>query len=267
MVESLLEWVALTFFILVFHNTFFEPVSKNCGKQPISIWIIGVFLCQYTVPILLFGFGTGAFHNRHFQFLGKVIIGVFGITFFVWNVLGSVWIMEDMFGSDKCLTPFQFVSLLYVNVCLYAIYVAAINWLYQHFLSIYKTKELGERLEQIYKDPKKAKRQSAKRILRKFKTVIETTPLLDIEQKIMDLYCTEVAETECPDRTCGICINEFALGDKITRVQCDHLFHPECIENWYRVKPTCPFCKKPFREELLRIYLEKCSEPNGEQKA
>ena len=39
---------------------------------------------------------------------------------------------------------------------------------------------------------------------------------------------------------CAICFN--SNTDYIT--PCNHHFHKECIEKWYKVKPTCPLCRQ-----------------------
>ena len=39
---------------------------------------------------------------------------------------------------------------------------------------------------------------------------------------------------------CAICFN--SNTDYMT--PCNHHFHKECIEKWYKVKPTCPLCRQ-----------------------
>ena len=42
---------------------------------------------------------------------------------------------------------------------------------------------------------------------------------------------------------CGICLEIFSIGDKISYLPCFHFFHSSCIKSWIRIKNKCPFCK------------------------
>eukprot|EP01022_Parablepharisma_sp_SALTPOND_P000860 TRINITY_DN105157_c1_g1_i1.p1 TRINITY_DN105157_c1_g1~~TRINITY_DN105157_c1_g1_i1.p1 ORF type:complete len:366 (-),score=40.30 TRINITY_DN105157_c1_g1_i1:802-1806(-) len=45
--------------------------------------------------------------------------------------------------------------------------------------------------------------------------------------------------------TCCICLRE--LKDTVGKIDCGHMFCPECIECWSDQATYCPLCKKPFR--------------------
>lgn len=50
------------------------------------------------------------------------------------------------------------------------------------------------------------------------------------------------------ERTCAICIEEFAQGDKLRQLPCQHEFHTECIIPWLTERhPCCPLCKSNVR--------------------
>ncbi|KAK6152652.1 hypothetical protein DH2020_012291 [Rehmannia glutinosa] len=42
---------------------------------------------------------------------------------------------------------------------------------------------------------------------------------------------------------CAICKDEFAVGEKMTKMPCCHLYHGECILGWLRIRNTCPVCR------------------------
>ncbi|BAE63405.1 hypothetical protein F9C07_11964 [Aspergillus flavus] len=51
--------------------------------------------------------------------------------------------------------------------------------------------------------------------------------------------------------TCSICLDKVRKKDPIHTLQCHHVFHRECLENWFLgFHNQCPMCKKPFFEEL-----------------
>merc|ERR1719336_624702 len=59
-----------------------------------------------------------------------------------------------------------------------------------------------------------------------------------------------------PDRpdalVCAVCLDEILDGEKRSRAGqqtgCKHVFHWECIKQWFRVKAVCPVCNTPMYE-------------------
>jgi hypothetical protein len=53
-------------------------------------------------------------------------------------------------------------------------------------------------------------------------------------------------------RGCAICLEQFRVGDQSITTHCGHIFHFNCMNNWYSVctctKFDCPCCK----QSLLR---------------
>ncbi|XP_028655339.1 E3 ubiquitin-protein ligase RNF6 [Erpetoichthys calabaricus] len=46
-------------------------------------------------------------------------------------------------------------------------------------------------------------------------------------------------------KTCSVCINEYAAGNKLRRLPCAHEFHIHCIDRWLSENSTCPICRQP----------------------
>lgn len=42
---------------------------------------------------------------------------------------------------------------------------------------------------------------------------------------------------------CSICQEEYAIGDEVGNLECEHGYHVECINQWLRLKNWCPICK------------------------
>ena len=68
---------------------------------------------------------------------------------------------------------------------------------------------------------------------------------------------------------CALCLDEFAPGEKVTRLFCFHAglrelcygpersgfciteaFHSDCLEPWLRRSETCPTCKRHLLEDM-----------------
>ena len=44
--------------------------------------------------------------------------------------------------------------------------------------------------------------------------------------------------------TCVICMTEFVKDDEVgVLTHCGHFFHEECLEEWLKIKKSCPICK------------------------
>lgn len=47
----------------------------------------------------------------------------------------------------------------------------------------------------------------------------------------------------CNDQ-CSICCNDFLEdGEKILELNCKHMFHENCIKDWFKCSGTCPICR------------------------
>jgi len=42
---------------------------------------------------------------------------------------------------------------------------------------------------------------------------------------------------------CHICLQDFADGDKLRALPCNHAFHVECVDTWLKQKNNCPTCR------------------------
>lgn len=60
-----------------------------------------------------------------------------------------------------------------------------------------------------------------------------------------EVITLENAETALNEVRCAICQNKWELRDKIYKLPCKHVFHKECIGNWWQRHATdCPLCRK-----------------------
>lgn len=58
---------------------------------------------------------------------------------------------------------------------------------------------------------------------------------------------SEIASDNLKDEKCVICITLFNVGDKITKLECNHVLHTECVSEWVKYKPECPACRNPIK--------------------
>ena len=53
----------------------------------------------------------------------------------------------------------------------------------------------------------------------------------------------EITPYEGDDVQCSICLNNITTGQDVTSLSCEHTFHSQCIQRWFRRNATCPVCR------------------------
>ena len=43
---------------------------------------------------------------------------------------------------------------------------------------------------------------------------------------------------------CCICLEDFAQGDTVVGLPCQHCFHFDCAKEWLKCSQECPLCRK-----------------------
>jgi len=55
----------------------------------------------------------------------------------------------------------------------------------------------------------------------------------------------EFNDTNTTAKKCMICLESFSDGQALTQLRChiDHVFHSDCLEQWFCIKKACPLCR------------------------
>jgi len=65
----------------------------------------------------------------------------------------------------------------------------------------------------------------------------------DLEDKIKNMNVS-----------CTVCQDDFNTEDKVRVLPCEHLYHPDCIDDWLKEHSyKCPCCRKPAAEHSAKI--------------
>ena len=59
-------------------------------------------------------------------------------------------------------------------------------------------------------------------------------------------YSSEKAECRCP-----ICLENFAEGEEIRVMPCQHQYHRCCLDKWLKIKAVCPICNMNIKDKFL----------------
>lgn len=85
-------------------------------------------------------------------------------------------------------------------------------------------------------------------------TELEPQPQEDIKVTISEDDFNTLDTFRCTanlNENCSICYDEFKFDEIITLLDCNHIFHRECIKNWLVYeKTTCPACRVDVRDSL-----------------
>ena len=59
----------------------------------------------------------------------------------------------------------------------------------------------------------------------------------------------EITDDTLFNETCSICLEQFQKTEKIVILDCNHIFHFQCMSLWIKNNNTCPLC----RDSLIHI--------------
>jgi E3 ubiquitin-protein ligase RNF115/126 len=73
---------------------------------------------------------------------------------------------------------------------------------------------------------------------------IDSNPIPhDLLQELPQFTLDDVNKLPTEKKDCVICLTPFEKGSQVLILPCTHLFHPNCIKDWFGSNNTCPICK------------------------
>lgn len=66
------------------------------------------------------------------------------------------------------------------------------------------------------------------------------------ESYILNKKIKKVKESDLENllNECSICLDEYKINDKIMILDCEHIYHKECIKLWLDKNDNCPICRE-----------------------
>ena len=65
----------------------------------------------------------------------------------------------------------------------------------------------------------------------------------EILQEFNIITYNTINETDLLNTDCPICLIEFENDDMIHKLPCNHIYHPDCINEWIHINSICPVCR------------------------
>lgn len=74
-----------------------------------------------------------------------------------------------------------------------------------------------------------------------------------VKKSILNLLPTNKVNdiSKLDEKKCIICLEYFVNGEVLTTIPCFHLFHPKCINEWFKNQNICPICKTKISDEVI----------------
>ncbi|TYH80025.1 hypothetical protein ES332_D03G104800v1 [Gossypium tomentosum] len=62
------------------------------------------------------------------------------------------------------------------------------------------------------------------------------------------------------DNTCSICLSEYQAKETIRTIpDCNHYFHANCIDEWFKLNAACPVCRNTPDHDSARLITRSTS--------
>ena len=103
-----------------------------------------------------------------------------------------------------------------------------------------------ENMEQRYNQFLENMRQEREGIVNELNLLLINNNENEISNKLEEIELNQQFKNK-EEIKCAICLEVFAIGDKISYLPCFHFFHSSCIKNWIRIKNKCPFCNNVIK--------------------
>uniref|UniRef100_A0AAY5KGN2 RING-type E3 ubiquitin transferase n=1 Tax=Esox lucius TaxID=8010 RepID=A0AAY5KGN2_ESOLU len=69
------------------------------------------------------------------------------------------------------------------------------------------------------------------------------------KEKISSIPTVNVSQEQAGHMECPVCKEDFAVGEPVRQLPCNHFFHSGCIVPWLEMHDTCPVCRKGLNGE------------------
>jgi hypothetical protein len=79
------------------------------------------------------------------------------------------------------------------------------------------------------------------------------------ENITLNLNCQPYDTTNKQYDSCSICTDNYDKKEDVAVLNCGHIYHPNCINEWGKYKPNCPICKADI---TFYHYISDLEEPD-----
>ncbi|KAF4358620.1 hypothetical protein F8388_021118 [Cannabis sativa] len=70
---------------------------------------------------------------------------------------------------------------------------------------------------------------------------------------------TSKAVEEKTSNICSVCLENFKIGEDMTRLICGHVYHKSCVLEWSHRSGQCPLCRKELLQPVISVAVSHIS--------
>ena len=72
----------------------------------------------------------------------------------------------------------------------------------------------------------------------------------NVDTEYLTRFIKSLKKTKIKKETqCNICFEDIQKNTSIYKLSCNHSYHINCIETWFKQNLSCPICRKQFKVE------------------
>lgn len=274
-----------TSFLLMFTALLVERVY-NRKEYTCRIKTYTLLIGNYSALALFFlllRFQMALRSNSKIRKVALPLCILLALFFFLINFLGFGWFIEELMSPPTCLRIFDKAFLILVFVSILAFIVFAFFFLVfaiiqrrnrilqRRFVNVHRDPEIiknemiRRNLSSIYNHPQLHTRESVDKFMEhsETKSLMVKLPALQSELTLFKKYFLreldfqKISELVSNDKiNCVVCFLEFSKGEFVFEFDCAHYFHKNCVEEWLKIRVSCPSCRNNLRHNLVKRMLK-----------
>ncbi|CDU16722.1 hypothetical protein YYC_03672 [Plasmodium yoelii 17X] len=229
---------------------------SKCHK-PIQLWLVISFISivLYRLAHILSQYLSN--NNENFiiyrrngppYIINAILIFILFPFFFIWNIIGTIWIYQIIKYTPKCLPKNNHPWFIVLWIILCYIWI----FLYLFFISLslyfeYQARLYERRLTNIQPNDFFSRWGYNIDLMQDYGIYIYRNGLNSKQiNSLPYYYINNLPE----DLKCSICLNDLQHNECArTLLLCNHTFHKACIDLWLIRSATCPNCKSPIASQ------------------
>jgi hypothetical protein len=154
-----------------------------------------------------------------------LVARVLNLFLFAWFVVGLVWAVSSLSAPRMCGVelPFTWITMLVLLLVEMAVMMAGT------MLCLCSCLVVVSRMLIMSRDNVRSPQRDG----------------ASEEEISSNTEVTEYSADDFPDQEdakCVVCLGEYEEGDQLRKLQCNHVFHVECVDEWLKRHKTCPLC-------------------------
>ena len=218
--------------MLVVVGVEWKASASSCHEPPLRAWLMTQGVVQVVAVVV-------SFLARHFLYQSRpertcpsitlaLVSRLLNLFLFSWFIVGLVWLVASFNTTLSCRSELPLswhVMLVFLISEIFALLTATA------FL-IFSCITVLTRMMMIHAGGGGGDGHSMRRGASS-EEITENSELRPFDAALFP---------DVEDAKCVVCLGDYAEGDQLRYLRCNHHFHVECIDEWLKRQGSCPLC-------------------------